>query len=69
MEITIQLSKLFDRDIVSVSLEVWIRKCSVRKLSSVLFYKHLVGFLQGLRWVFSVHITLKISAKRAGSIP
>ena len=69
MEITVQLSKLFDRDIVSVSLEVWFRKCSVRKLSSVLFYKHLVGFLQGLRWVFPVHVTQKISAKRAGSIP
>ena len=69
MEIMIQLSRLFDRDIVSVSLEVWIRKCLVRKHSSVLFYKHLVGFLQGLQWVFSVHVTLKISAKRASSIP
>ena len=45
MEITIQLSKLFDRDIVPVSLKVWIRNCSVRKLSSALFYEHLVGFL------------------------
>ena len=52
MEITIQLSKLFDRDIVSVSLEVWIRNCSVRKLSSALLNEHLAGFLQGLRWVF-----------------
>ena len=52
MEITIQLNKLFDRDIVSVSLEVWIRNCSVRKLSSALLNEHLAGFLQGLRWVF-----------------
>ena len=52
MEITIQLSKLFDRDIVSVSLEVWIRNCSVRKLSSALLNEHLAGFLRGLRWVF-----------------
>ena len=52
MEITIQLSKLFDRDIVSVSLEVWIRNCSVRKLSSTLLNEHLAGFLRGLRWVF-----------------
>ena len=52
MEITIQLSKLFDRDIVPVSLKVWIRNCSVRKLSSALFYEHLVGFLRGLWWVF-----------------
>ena len=49
MEITIQLSKLFDRDIVSVSLEVWIRNCSVRKLSSALLIEHLAGFLRGLR--------------------
>ena len=52
MEITIQLSKLFDRDIVSVSLEVWIRNCSVRKLSSALLNEHLAGFLRGLREVF-----------------
>ena len=52
MEITIQLSKLFDRDIISVSLEVWIRNCSVRKLSSALLNEHLAGFLRGLREVF-----------------
>ena len=79
MEITIQLSKLFDRDIVSVSLEVWIRNCSVRKLSSALFYEHLVGFLRSLRWVFLYMSLLWFPvrflavdphgrAKRAGSI-